>query len=111
MKSRQPTRWLNTNTTNADTRMIRTSGNTHVGRCTIDSNVGLGLKRTPKIRPIELSGFAASGDGITGVVILYLRNLKTIQCRFIDHYVCVQRFITAARVYRDSWDSEPLALE
>src|SRR6202034_603075 len=69
MNARQPTRWLKTNMTKVDTTMIKTNGKTHVGRWTIDSNVGLGLKITPKIRPSELTGFADSSGGITGLAI------------------------------------------
>jgi hypothetical protein len=55
MKFRQPTRWLNVNTTPTETTAIRISGKIHVGRRTMDSNVGFGLNNTPKIRPNELS--------------------------------------------------------
>jgi 2C-methyl-D-erythritol 2,4-cyclodiphosphate synthase len=77
MNPRQPTRWLKKKMTKVDTTMIKTSGKTHVGRCTIDSNVGLGLKRTPKIRATELVGFAGSGDGIAGLAITLLHNQKS----------------------------------
>src|SRR5580693_206016 len=55
MKLRQPTRWLNVNTTPTETTAIKISGNIQVGRRTMDSNVGFGLNNTPKIRPNELS--------------------------------------------------------
>jgi hypothetical protein len=56
--------------------MIKIRGKTQVGRWTIDSKVGLGLKITPKIRATELVGFAGSGDGIIGLAITLLHNRK-----------------------------------
>jgi hypothetical protein len=44
-------------------------GASQVGYCAMDSNVGLGLKTTPKIRPTELTGGVGSGNGVTGLAM------------------------------------------
>ena len=49
--------------------LMSTSGKTHVGRCAIDSNVGLGLKIVPNIRPTELTDGAVSGEGVAGLAM------------------------------------------
>jgi hypothetical protein len=38
----------------------------------MDSNVGLGLKITPKIRPTELTGAVVSGEGVGALAMLFL---------------------------------------
>jgi len=72
MNPRQPTRWLKTNITVTEHRQSNIKGKIQVGRWTIDSRVGLGLKITPKIRPIELTCGAGSGV-IAGMAMFYLR--------------------------------------
>jgi hypothetical protein len=73
MNPRQPTRWPKTNTTVAETRQSNIKGRIQVGRWTIDSKLGLGLKITPKIRPTELTCGAGSG-GIAGVAMFSSGN-------------------------------------
>src|SRR3984957_18817930 len=81
MNPRQPTRWPKTNTTVTETRQTNIKGRIQVGRCAIDSNVGLGLKITPKIRPTELTCGAGSGV-IAGVAIFYLRQTNGVEALF-----------------------------
>src|SRR5579863_6850821 len=45
------------------------SGTTHVGRRTMDSKVGLGENRTPKMRLKELSEAAGGGMGVAASAI------------------------------------------
>jgi hypothetical protein len=51
-----------------------TSGATQLGRATMFSNVGVGLNKTPVIRPISLIGAgsgASSGVGLVGVAMSF----------------------------------------
>ena len=81
MNPRQPTRWLKTNITVTEVRQTKIKGRIQVGRWTIDSKVGLGLKITPKIRPIELTCGAGSG-GIAGVAMFSLRPSNGVEVLF-----------------------------
>src|ERR1700733_1918681 len=81
MNPRQPTRWLKTNITVTEVRQTKIKGRIQVGRWTIDSKVGLGLKITPKIRPIELTCGAGSG-GIAGVAMFSLRTSNGVEVLF-----------------------------
>src|ERR1700722_25124 len=81
MNPRQPTRWPKTNTTMTETRQTNIKGRIQVGRCAIDSKVGLGLKITPKIRPTELTCGVGSGV-IAGVAMFFLRPSNRVEALF-----------------------------
>src|SRR5471030_2009726 len=83
--------------------LISTSGKIHVGRWAIDSNVGLGLKIAPKIRPTELTDGAASGAGVTGLAMFFSSDFERVKA-LVPSSSTLERNekLLAGRVYRNS---------
>src|SRR5271154_583844 len=84
-------------------KVSRISGKIQVGRCAIDSNVGLGLKIAPKIRPIELTDGAASGEGGTGLAMFFSSGCQGWK-RLVPSSSTLERNekLQAGRVYSNS---------
>jgi hypothetical protein len=64
-----PPRCVNTATTTMKKMQPRMTGTTQVGLRTMDSNVGLGAKSTPKMRLKELSVVAGAGVGVAALAM------------------------------------------
>src|ERR1700683_4604805 len=86
-----------------ESRLNSTSGKIHVGRCAMDSNVGLGLKVAPKIRPTELTDGAATGTGVTGLAMFFSSEGQRVEA-LVPSSSTLGRCekLQAGRVYRNS---------
>src|SRR6202050_1927516 len=103
MKLRQPTRCPKIKMVTIESRLNSTSGKIHVGRCAMDSKVGLGLKITPKIRPTELTDGADSGEGVTGLAMFFSSDGQRVEA-LVPGSSTLGRCekLQAGRVYRNS---------
>src|ERR1700683_1490751 len=103
MKLRQPTRCPKIKMVTIESRLNSTSGKIHVGRCAMDSKVGLGLKIAPKIRPTELTDGADSGDGVTGLAMFFSSDGQRVEA-LVPSSSTLGRCekLQAGRVYRNS---------
>src|SRR5579863_9736447 len=64
-----PPRWVKIATIAMKKMQPRMTGTIQVGRRTMESKVGLGLNRTPKMRVKELSEVAGGGVGVAASAI------------------------------------------